>query len=55
MEAMSSDLLRSGVRCDVARSKVPGQRAPQVELTLRIPKDVRERLVVREDAFADQF
>ncbi len=52
MEAMSADLYRVGIRCEIARTKVPKVRAPKVHLRLLIPKDVRERLVIREDDFA---
>lgn len=55
MEAMSADLYRVGIRCEVTRTKVPGVRAPKVHLRLLIPKDVRERLVIREDDFAQAF
>lgn len=51
MEAMGEDLLRAGITCVVTRTKVAGQRAPEVDLKLRIPKDVRDRLVVRGDDF----
>ncbi|MBY8343118.1 recombinase family protein [Streptomyces spinosirectus] len=53
MEAMAADLYRVGIRCEVTRTKVPKVRAPKVHLRLLIPKDVRERLVIREDDFAD--
>lgn len=52
MEAMAADLLRAGVRCEVTRTKVPKVRAPLVHLRLLVPKDVRSRLVIKEDAFA---
>ncbi|MER7536268.1 recombinase family protein [Streptomyces sp. NPDC097704] len=52
MEAMAEDLRRVGVTCDVSRTKVPGVRAPSVHLRLKIPRDVRDRLVVALDAFA---
>lgn len=55
MEAMSADLYRVGIRCEVTRTKVPKVRAPKVHLRLLIPKDVRERLVIREDDFAQAF
>ncbi|MFF7988233.1 recombinase family protein [Kitasatospora xanthocidica] len=54
-EAMSADLLRVGVRCEVTRTKVKGQRAPDVKLRLMIPKDYRERLIVKEDHFAGEL
>ncbi|MFF1353873.1 recombinase family protein [Streptomyces sp. NPDC058297] len=52
MEAMAEDLRRVGVRCEIARSKVKGVRAPSVRLLLKIPHDVRERLVIKTDDFA---
>lgn len=55
MEAMGQDLRRVGIKCKITRTKVKGVRAPQVHLKLMIPKDVRERLVVRQDDFADAF
>ncbi|AKY03733.1 integrase [Streptomyces phage Lannister] len=55
MEAMALDLIRAGITCDVTRTKVPRVRAPQVELDLDIPSDVRERLVMRRDDFAEAF
>ncbi|WP_052397223.1 recombinase family protein [Streptomyces sp. NRRL F-5123] len=55
MEAMSADLYRVGIRCEVTRTKVPKVRAPKVHLRLLIPKNVRERLVVRENDFAEAF
>ncbi|MFJ9004225.1 recombinase family protein [Streptomyces canus] len=55
MEAMAADLYRVGVRCEVTRSKVPKVRAPKVHLRLLIPKDVRERLVIREDEFTESL
>ncbi|MCC9311206.1 recombinase family protein [Kitasatospora sp. RB6PN24] len=51
MEAMAADLLRVGIKCEVTRTKVPRQRAPRVHLKLLIPKDVRQRLVIKEDDF----
>ncbi|MFJ9584907.1 recombinase family protein [Streptomyces acidicola] len=53
MEAMAADLYRVGIRCEVTRTKVPKVRAPKVHLRLLVPKDVRERLVIREDEFAE--
>ncbi|GAB2729784.1 recombinase family protein [Kitasatospora kifunensis] len=53
--AMSADLLRVGIKCEVTRTKIPRQRAPQVHLKLMIPKDVRDRLVIKPDDFADVF
>ncbi|WJN63382.1 serine integrase [Streptomyces phage phiScoe55] len=55
MDAMAQDLLRVGIQCTVKREKIPKVRAPKVTLELRVPKDVRERLIVREDDFADKF
>ena len=52
IDAMAADLFRVGIRCEVTRTKVPKQRAPEVHLRLLIPKDVRERLVIKEDDFA---
>ncbi|MER6100503.1 recombinase family protein [Streptomyces sp. NPDC001728] len=51
-EAMAEDLRRVGVTCEVTRTKVKGVRAPVVGLRLKIPHDVRDRLVVTIDAFA---
>lgn len=48
MEAMTADLYRVGIRCEVTRT-----RMPKVHLRLLIPKDVGERLVIREDDFAE--
>ncbi|GHB23474.1 hypothetical protein GCM10010306_015570 [Streptomyces umbrinus] len=53
MKAMAADLYRVGIRCEVTRTKVPKVRAPKVHPRLLIPKDVRERLVIREDDFAE--
>ncbi|MDT6985885.1 recombinase family protein [Streptomyces lusitanus] len=53
MEAMATDLLRVGVRCVVKRTKVQGVRAPHVHLTLVIPDDVRSRLLLKRDDFAE--
>ncbi|MFJ7626207.1 recombinase family protein [Streptomyces sp. NPDC097595] len=52
MGAMSADLHRVGIRCEVTRTKVSGVRAPTVRLRLLIPEDVRERLVIHGDDFA---
>ncbi|WP_308294651.1 recombinase family protein [Streptomyces sp. JJ66] len=52
MEAMAEDLRRVGVTCEVSRTKVKGVRAPSVHLRLKIPRDVRERLVIKSDDFA---
>ncbi|MFJ7052588.1 recombinase family protein [Streptomyces albidoflavus] len=50
-EAMAGDLLRAGVTCAVRRTRVPGTRAPSVDLELRVPDDVPARLVVRAEEF----
>ncbi|MFD4412176.1 recombinase family protein [Streptomyces sp. NPDC058476] len=55
MEAMSADLFRVGVRCRIKRAKVRGVRAPHVHMKLMIPKDVRDRLILKEDDFAEKF
>ncbi|QZE10752.1 serine integrase [Streptomyces phage South40] len=55
IDAMSADLIRAGITCDVTRTKVPKVRAPQVHLKLKIPKDVRTRLVIRPDDFGQTF
>jgi hypothetical protein len=55
MEAMAADLLRVGVRCEITRTKVKGVRAPHVHMKLMIPKDVRKRLVIKQDDFAEAF
>ncbi|MFF7195902.1 recombinase family protein [Streptomyces sp. NPDC008079] len=55
MEAMAEDLLRVGIKCEVTRTKIPHVRAPEVHLRLLIPKDVRARLVRKEDDFAAKF
>ncbi|WP_052424710.1 recombinase family protein [Streptomyces fulvoviolaceus] len=55
MEAMAADLLRIGVKCKIKRTKVPGMRAPRIHMKLMIPKDVRDRLVLKEDDFAEVF
>ncbi|MER6525217.1 recombinase family protein [Streptomyces sp. NPDC001508] len=52
MEAMAEDLRRVGITCEVKRTKVKGVRAPSVHLRLKIPRDVRERLVIKSDDFA---
>ncbi|MEU9942301.1 recombinase family protein [Streptomyces lavendulae] len=52
MEAMAEDLRRVGVTCEVTRTKVQGVRAPSVHLRLKIPRDVRERLIIKSDDFA---
>jgi DNA invertase Pin-like site-specific DNA recombinase len=51
MEQMQEDLLRAGIECVVTRTKVPRQRSPKVDLKLRIPKDVRQRLIRKADDF----
>lgn len=55
MEAMSVDLNRVGVKCEVVRTKIDGQKRPDVSLRLLIPKDVKDRLIVREDSFASKL
>ncbi|MFB7420710.1 recombinase family protein [Streptomyces sp. NPDC056210] len=55
IEAMARDLNRVGVTCVVTRTKVPGVRAPNVHLKLMIPKDVRDRLLIRKDDFTNEF
>lgn len=55
MEAMAADLLRVGVKCKIKRTKVKGVRAPRIHMKLMIPKDVRDRLVLKEDDFAEAF
>ncbi|MFH8768780.1 recombinase family protein [Streptomyces sp. NPDC017958] len=55
MEAMAADLLRVGVKCKVKRTKVKGARAPHIRMRLMIPKDVRKRLILKEDDFAEAF
>lgn len=55
MDAMAADLVRVGVVCTVKRTKIPKVRAPKVELQLIIPEDVRDRLLLREDSFAETF
>lgn len=52
-EVMAHDLRRAAVTCRVSRTKIPGRRAPDVELELRFPAEVGERLVVTEDVFPD--
>lgn len=55
IEAMSADLLRVGVKCVIKRSKVEKVRAPHIHMKLLIPKDVRDRLIMKEDDFAEAF
>ncbi|NIY65382.1 recombinase family protein [Streptomyces malaysiensis] len=55
MEAMAADLVRVGIKCEVSRNKIPKVRAPEVHLRLLVPKDVRERLILKEDDFAARF
>ncbi|MEV7994406.1 recombinase family protein [Streptomyces sp. NPDC086077] len=52
MEAMAEDLRRVGITCEMTRTKIKGVRAPSVHLRLKIPRDVRERLVIKSDDFA---
>ncbi|MFE1321185.1 recombinase family protein [Kitasatospora phosalacinea] len=49
---MADDLRRARVTCRVRRTKVPGRRAPEVDLELAFPPDVEELLVVKPDVFA---
>jgi DNA invertase Pin-like site-specific DNA recombinase len=53
MEAMGADLARVGIKCEMTRAKVEG--VTQVGLKLLIPKDVKERLVITEDHFSEDF
>lgn len=55
MEAMGADLHRVGVKCTIKRTKVKGLRAPHIHMKLMIPKDVRDRLILKEDDFAEAF
>ena len=55
MEAMTADLVRVGIKYEVTRTKIPKVRAPEVHLRLLIPKDVRQRLILKEDDFAAKF
>lgn len=55
MEAMTADLLRVGVKCKITRTKVKGVRAPRIHMKLMIPKDVRDRLILKEDDFSGAF
>ncbi|MFJ4032240.1 recombinase family protein [Streptomyces griseoluteus] len=55
IDAMAADLLRVGVKCVIKRSKVKGVRAPHIHMKLMIPKDVRDRLIMKEDDFAEAF
>jgi hypothetical protein len=55
MEAMATDLLRFAVKCKIKRTKVPGVRAPRIHMKLMIPRDVRDRLILQEDDFAEVF
>ncbi|MFJ7246465.1 recombinase family protein [Kitasatospora sp. NPDC098652] len=50
---MADDLRRARVVCRVRRTKVSGQRAPEVGLELAVPPDAEEGLIVKRDAFAD--
>jgi bifunctional DNA-binding transcriptional regulator/antitoxin component of YhaV-PrlF toxin-antitoxin module len=34
---------------------VQGVRAPHIRMKLMIPKDVRDRLILKEDDFAEAF
>ncbi|MEU4350487.1 recombinase family protein [Streptomyces sp. NPDC023838] len=55
MEAMGADLLRVGVKCEITRTKVSGVRAPKIRMKIMIPKDVRARLILKDDDFAEAF
>ncbi|MEU5436859.1 recombinase family protein [Streptomyces sp. NPDC020719] len=55
MEAMGADLLRVGVKCEITRTRVPGVRAPHIRMKIMIPKDVRDRLILKDDDFAAAF
>ncbi|MGI5140054.1 recombinase family protein [Streptomyces sp. CA-106110] len=55
MEAMAADLHRIGVKCKIKRTRVEGVRAPRIHMKLLIPRDVRNRLILKEDDFADAF
>ncbi|MGW1051526.1 hypothetical protein [Streptomyces sp. NPDC002521] len=55
IEAMAADLLRVGVKCVIKRSKLERVRAPHIHMKLMIPKDVRDRLIMKEDDFAEAF
>lgn len=50
MEAMSRDLARAGIKFEVGYNE-----SNELEADLLIPEDVRERLVIREDAFKTGF
>ncbi|CAL9460380.1 hypothetical protein SUDANB15_02607 [Streptomyces sp. enrichment culture] len=52
VHAMAEDLRRVGITAEVTRTKVKGQRAPELHVKLVVPSDVKDRLVVKEDAFA---
>jgi DNA invertase Pin-like site-specific DNA recombinase len=51
MDQMADDLRKAGITCIITRTKIPRQRSPEVRMSLRIPKDVRARLVQRQDDF----
>jgi DNA invertase Pin-like site-specific DNA recombinase len=52
LQALEEDTRRVGIKCEVTRTKVEGQRAPDVSLRILLPKDARDRLVIKQDAFA---
>ncbi|WP_127355095.1 recombinase family protein [Actinacidiphila soli] len=52
LEALEADAVRVGIRCEVTREKVKGQRAPNVSLRVLFPRDAQDRLVIKEDPFA---
>ncbi|MFD8720688.1 hypothetical protein ACFV2H_22540 [Streptomyces sp. NPDC059629] len=41
--------------CKITRTKVKGVRAPHIHMELMIPRDVRERLIIKADDFAKVF
>ncbi|BCJ29105.1 integrase [Actinocatenispora sera] len=51
-DTLAADLRRAGVTCEITRSKIPGTRAPKIELELKIPDGVSDRLAIKPDAFA---
>ncbi|MET8702699.1 recombinase family protein [Kitasatospora sp. NPDC004723] len=55
IQGMAADLVRVGIKCIVTRTKSPDDGAKAVKLKLQIPKDVRARLVIRTDEFAEEF
>ncbi|MFE2262782.1 recombinase family protein [Streptomyces griseosporeus] len=55
VEAMEDDLYRVGVKCRIKRTREKGVRAPRIHMKLMIPKDVRDRLIVKRNDFAEAF